>query len=101
MNTAKKKNEGFKIQIREGARGKSFSVRIWDQTAKAYMKSKSFPARKLKDAREAERAAIRWGRDEAQKVQRGLVKASSGTGVNTEQAFNMYLEAVSKLTQVR
>lgn len=73
--------QGYRIRRREGKKGPSWTVEVWEVAAGRYGLTRTFAARKHKDGREAERAALRWAKDEATKQRAGVAAAGRGRGV--------------------
>ena len=84
--------DGFRIDRREGVKGVSFRVQIWDPAGLAYATSKTFAARKLGNAREAERAAERWGREQVTALRATGTPLYRGAGGETKKILGMYID---------
>jgi integrase len=87
------RQEGYRVTRRDGVKGPAWMVQVWDVSAGQYGRAKTFAARKLGGAREAERAAIRWARDESamQRAGAAVPGRGSGGGVRTAEALDLYL----------
>lgn len=80
------------MRRRDGVKGSSFTVEVWSIQGGRYGRSRTFSGHKMGGTREAERAALRWAREQVAQQRAGLAAPDRGSGVRTDEALRMYLE---------